>query len=754
MNKIRDHLKGVLAATNALTLGALLCTPALAADETPAAPAAGESVRLEEVVVTAEKRETTASKTAISMNVLNSQEIQEQGVRDLTSLSQVDPTLQFSQSSSDATILTIRGVSSRDTTEIGDPAVPVGIDGFFMDRTYAVGEATYDLQRVEVLRGPQGTLYGRNAIGGVVNFITNEPTRDYDANVSVTYGNYNTIDTTGAINLPLSDTAQMRVSFGTYSHSGYVDSPQTDTKFDDEDSKSARVSFKFEPFDGFTALIYGQFLTWNGNGPGYEEIPFAYNAAGTDISHDTPAGINRYIATYNLSPFKNDLQSDRLHWDFKYTNLPFGMSLNYLGGFDNSRLNNSAAYDNLANNTAATFDGIEHPLTQNHELRLASGTDQAITWQGGLFYFNEKNHLSSDYNIAVPGFSQLQDALGFPYPHVDSDSYAAFGQANWKATDTLAFSAGVRETHDDKSRDGDEQILPPLVGETGTTPVQTVNEGGTGRWSRTTWHAGLNYTPTVSTLVYVKADSGYKAGGFNSTGLGASTPYGPETAINYEFGIKQSLFDNMVRYTADAFWEDYKGYQASLGTCPTCNTTVSGIVNAGAARIYGLESSVEALLGPIGKLNLSVNYLQAYFTQFAGTLQTYTPTGGGTTIPFDFVGKDLIQSPRLTMAAGLEHSWALPNSALLTGRVQTTFHTAQFFTNYNWADSEQHSYTLSDAYLQYTSPDSKWTLQGWVHNLENTTYYTNVQESGTISGYIYAFGAPRTFGITLTANFK
>ena len=201
---------------------------------------------------------------------------------------------------------------------------------------------------------------------------------------------------------------------------------------------------------------------------------------------------------------------------------------------------------------------------------------------------------------------------------MDSDSYAVFGQAKW-VTDSLAFSAGVRETHDDKSRDGYEQILPPLVGGTGTTPVATVNEGGSGRWSRTTWHAGLDYTPTNSTLVYMKADSGYKAGGFNATGLGASTPYGPETAVNYEFGIKQSLFDKQGALTADGFWEDYKGYQASLGTCPTCANTVAGIVNAGSARIYGLESSVEALLGADRQAQLvGLRILQAYFTQFEG----------------------------------------------------------------------------------------------------------------------------------------
>src|SRR3982074_2480069 len=163
-----------------------------------AAPAVEE---LQEVIVTAEKRETAASKTPIAMDVFTSQQIQEQGIHDIGSLSQVDPALQFGNGVTANAFLTLRGVSSRDASEIGDPAVPVGIDGFFMDRLYTLSQSTYDLDRVEVLRGPQGTLYGRNAIGGIVNFYTKKPTDAYEGYASVDYGNYDTITTEGAVNV-------------------------------------------------------------------------------------------------------------------------------------------------------------------------------------------------------------------------------------------------------------------------------------------------------------------------------------------------------------------------------------------------------------------------------------------------------------------------------------------------------------------------------------------------------------------------
>jgi iron complex outermembrane receptor protein len=748
MTKVDRYVAAILAA-NAVAAGVLFATPARAEDAT----SQPDSGLLQEVVVTAEKRETTASKTPIAMDVFSATQIQEQGVHDLGTLSQVDPSLQFASTGIGAVFLTMRGVSSRDSTEIGDPAVPVGIDGFFQDRTYSVNEATYDLERIEVLRGPQGTLYGRNAIGGVVNFITQRPTQDYEGYGTIDYGSYGTLNTQGAVNIPLSDAVQVRASWGTFSHDGYRSEPLADgAHYDDDDSKSGRISVAFEPFDGFTGLVYGQYLRSTGNGAGYEQLPYAWNGAHTDISHNLPAGINSTTNLLGLEPFLQDLTDYRLHWEFKLTSLPWGMAATYLGGYDKTTLNNQEDLDNLAAHSPAVFRPNEKPVTQNQELRLASANDQRLTWQTGLFYFSEANAISSSYNV-LSG-AALAPGLLFDYPQVDSHSYAVYGQAAYKILDDLSLSLGGRETYDDKSRDGYEYVLPPLVGGTGSTPLQTVSQSGSGHWARFTWHAGLDFTPTDRSLIYAKVDTGYKAGGFNSTGTNTSNPYGPETAINYEAGVKQGLFDNKVRMTADVFYEDYKGYQATLSTCPTCNTSVAGIQNAGSARIEGVEWSADALLGPLGKLNLSVDYLSAIFTRFDATLGLATPTGSGATIPVNLAGNTLIQSPHWSMSGGFEHNWDLPNAGLLTTRIQTSFRTAQYFSNYNFQDSLQGAYTVSDAFIQYAAPEGRYSVQAYVHNLENSVYFTNAAESGTAHAYQYAFGAPRTFGIKLTAYFR
>ena len=749
MAKVDRYVAAILAA-NAVAAGVFFSTPARAAEDATSQPDSGV---LQEVVVTAEKRETTASKTPISMDVFSAQQIREQGVHDLGTLSQVDPSLQFASTGIGAVFLTMRGVSSRDSTEIGDPAVPVGIDGFFQDRTYSVNEATYDLERIEVLRGPQGTLYGRNAIGGVVNFITQRPTQNYESYATIDYGSYGTLNTQGAVNIPLSDVVQVRASWGTFYHDGYRSEPLADgAHYDDDDSKSGRISVAFEPFDGFTGLVYGQYLRSTGNGAGYEQLPYVWNAAHTDISHNPPAGINPTTNLLGLEPFRQDLTDYRLHWEFKLTRLPWGMAATYLGGYDKTTLNNQEDLDNVAAASPAVFRPNEKPVTQNQELRLASANDQRLTWQTGLFYFSEANAISSSYNV-LSG-AALAPGLLFDYPQVDSHSYAAYGQAAYKILDDLSLSLGARETYDEKSRDGFEYVLPPLVGGTGSTPLAAVSQSGSGHWARFTWHAGLDFTPTDRSLIYAKVDTGYKAGGFNSTGTNASFPYGPETALNYEAGVKQGLFDNKLRMTADVFYETYKGYQATLSTCPTCNTGVAGIQNAGNARIEGVEWSADALLGPLGKLNLSVDYLSAIFTRFDATLGLATPTGSGATIPVDLAGNTLIQSPHWSMSGGFEHNWDLPNAGLLTARIQTSFRTAQYFSNYNFQDSLQGAYTVSDAFIQYAAPEGRYSIQAYVHNLENSAYFTSAAESGTAHAYQYAFGAPRTFGIKLTAYFR
>ena len=735
-------------------LGALLVGTAGASAwaQAPGADAQGASPQLEEVIVTAEKRETTASKTPIAMDVFNADQMRQQGIHDIQSLSEVDPALQFGNGVTANSFLTLRGVSSRDTSEIGDPAVPVGIDGFFMDRLYNLSQSTYDLDRVEVLRGPQGTLYGRNAIGGVVNFYTKKPADVFEGYASVDYGNYDTINTEGAVNVPVSDKVQVRAAWGTFSHTGYFSQPQANARYGDDDSKSARLSVAFEPWDGFTGVISGQYLNVGGNGPGFQLYPFAFNAAGTDISHNTPPGIGPHSSS-GLTPFSLSIKDYRLHWEFTQAQLPWDMTLTYLGGYDATTFKQFEDLDNLATQKRANFGGENDPKTQNQELRIASAANQRLTWQGGLFYFRETNSIDGAYSVAGPG-GTLVPAYVFPYPSVTSDSYAAYGQAGFKIVPDLNLSLGARETYDDKSRVGTAYLTPAFVGGTGTTPIRYIPEGGSGHWKKFTWHAGLEWTPTPTTLAYGKVDTGYKAGGFNSTGTNSSVPYGPETATNYELGLKQALFDNRVRVSGAAFYEDYKGYQASLGTCPTCNNSIGGIQNAGAAVLKGVEGDITALVNPLGKFNLSADYLSAVFKKFAATLQEYASNGSSTTIPYNLAGYTLIQAPHWSLGAGFEHNWILPADAGLTARIQTSLRTAQYFSNYDFADSRQGTYTVSDAMLVYTAPNDRYEVQAYVHNLENSTYLTYAAETGTAHGYEYSFGAPRTFGAKLTVRFK
>src|SRR3984957_13741161 len=431
-------------------LGALLVGTAGATSSAWAqAPAAGTDAQtareqLAEVVVTAEKRETTASKTPIAMDVFNAEQMRQQGIHDIASLSQVDPALQFGNGTTANAFLTLRGVSSRDSSEIGDPAVPVGIDGFYMDRLYNLSQSTYDLDRVEVLRGPQGTLYGRNAIGGVVNFYTKRPTDSFEGYASVDYGNYDTVNTEGAVNVPVSDKVQIRAAGGTYSHSGYFSQPLAGATYGDDDSKSARLSVAFQPWDGFTGLINGQYLNVGGNGPGFQLQPFVFNAAGTDISHLTPPGIGPQ-SSYGLTPFSLSIRDYRLHWEFTQTQLPWDTTLTYLGGYDATIFKQFEDLDNLASGTRANFGGRNDPKTQNQELRIASSADQRLTWQGGLFYFRETNAIDGAYSVAGPD-GVLVPAFVFPYPSVTSDSYAAYGQVGFKITPELTLSLGGRET--------------------------------------------------------------------------------------------------------------------------------------------------------------------------------------------------------------------------------------------------------------------------------------------------------------------
>ncbi|MBB4860657.1 iron complex outermembrane receptor protein [Novosphingobium chloroacetimidivorans] len=694
-----------------------------------------------DIVVTAQKSNSRVAKTPIAMNVLTGDEVRATGVHDLGTLSRVTPSISFATSAQPAVFIGIRGILSQSNSEIGDPAVAIGVDNFFANRTYTLNQSLYDLARIEVLRGPQGTLYGRNAIGGVINFITQKPTKELEGFASITGGNYGTLNTEGAFNVPLSDTVQVRASWGTFQHNAYYKNPLQPEGNNKANSASGRLAVAFQPSERFDGTLMFQYTHSGGTSATFQEIPFVDNATRTDIVHQKPAGV--YADEWSsLVPFFQDIDDIRFHWDFNY-HFSDALTLNYNGGYDTVDYKYQQSNSNLTTMTAAKFIQHEKPKTMSHELRLSSDAAQPLSAQAGLYYFKEASELDSGTKTLFN--NQFVQLTRFVDPKVDTISKAVFAQVTYRPVETLTLSGGLRQTWDSRVRVG--------VGYGYTNGVQTStsSQNGDVKSKKLTYHAGVDWNPTSDTMLYAKVDSGYKAGGFNTSGL-RSFSYDPETSTVIEGGLKQQFLGRRALFSVSGFHNDYKGYQASLGLCSVCNNTIAGIVNAGSAKIWGVETSLDAKIAPIGTLNLAVNYLSAKFDDFQATYTNQGPNGPRATVPVDLSGNRLPQASKWTMAGGLQRTFAIGDGGL-TADVRGTYRSKQYFSIYNFPENTQNGYVLVDGYLEYKPANARYSVQVFVRNLTNKQYITFTTNNQTIRGYLYGYGDPRTVGVKLTGNF-
>jgi iron complex outermembrane recepter protein len=720
---------------------------ALAALCGPPARAQSVETELQEVVVTAEKTREPAQTTPISMAVYSAGDIQAKGIKDIESLASADTSLNFDSGGGEP-YLTLRGISSSDTTEIGDPTVPVAVDGFFVNRSYALLTSLYDLERIEVLRGPQGTLYGRNAAGGVVNIITQKPTQKFEASGSIEAGNFNTLNFGGTLNLPFSDSMQLRAAFISRAHDGYrtvyPGLGLTPQRGDDEDVRSGRVELAVEPFDHFHGLLTVESTRTGGVGEVIKQIPLVASATiPGDVVHQAPglADTDRWN-TYD--PTSLSLDDKTYKWEFTYDGLPRGLQVTYVGGFDNLQWHHITPGPGLLGDPPTTPISIvqnEYPKTQNHELRLASAPGGVFTWQGGAFFFEERSRNLETYALEGAGTPDASQPIAFEFPLVESTSRALFGQGSVSLTDTVRATAGARYTVDSKERTGIEAL--PVFG------IPALPDAGSGRWSKTTGHFGVDWTPTTSNFEYAKVDTGYKAGGFASC-----NEYQPETVTTVEVGSKNRLRERTVQFNVAAFYSKYSNQQVSLNVPLSVCAGASTVENAGSSKIYGLEWDANALLGPVGRLDVDVTYLHARFDSFlaapgipAATADCRSVDASGNC---QLAGNTLPQAPQWTAAVDLERGWQLAERVKLTGRLESKYQSTQQFDAFNYASTTQKGYAVENASLDLERDN--WTVGLWVRNLADKVYLIHAQEDYTDNSYDYGFGAPRTFGVRLSVS--
>lgn len=667
------------------------------AQDGPAAEA-GASENQGDIVVTAQRRNQSLLKTPLAISVVSSESLRGNGITNPQNLPDLLPSVQNGVAG-----FAIRGISSGDFTEKGDPSTAFSLDGIYIARPQQQTLAFFDLERVEVLRGPQGTLYGRNATAGAINVISARPKHELEASGGLEYGNYSTVRSTAMVNMPLGDAVALRVSGAFNRHDGYTDTQDGHRSLDGRNDLAVRGRLLADLSPSTSLLISADYGRIQDSGPAY--IPQAralQNNMDTGLRYQNPGrdDFNHLKSGGVTAEVNSDLGFAKLTYLFGYrksTNL-------YLQSFG----------DNVA---AVAMDNKQHQ--DSHELRLASTTGGPLQYVVGLYYFDEKTHTAPVVTIS-----------GGPTLNFDLDahgkSYAAFGQATYSLADTVRLVGGLRYTRDEKGRDG----LFSIVGGPSFPYDAAVKFG---KW---TWKAGVEADIAPHALFYASVSTGYKSGGFND-GNPQTQPnlyYDPETITSYEAGLKGSFLDNKLYLSASGFYYDYKGLQ--LSSVPPSGGIVT--LNAAKAKVWGLEGEGRLKVIKGGAFDFNATYLDA-------TYDRYLPLGGGGP---SYAGFALDRSPKFAFRVGYTQDFSLPNGGRISANAATKYSSSYVVTDFNIPfQFKQNAYWRTDLSLGYFAPGERWYVQAFARNLEDK------RTLGVINFSSFTLGEPRQFGVRAGFNF-
>ena len=711
-------------------VGALLCSLAAASSAQTAAP---ETNRLADVTVTAQKIVQPSSKTALSLTAVTGEDLRTAGAATAVGLTNLIPNVQIAPGTSGSTDISIRGIGSTNTTEVGDPATAFHIDGVYLGRPQSAGATFYDLERVEVLRGPQGTLYGRNATAGAVNLITNKPGKKFAGEANLGVGNYGLYSFDGMVNAPVNDQFALRAVVSSSSRDGYLINKSATNGFgknrDDADNLSARVH-GLVTFNADTKLLLTVDTSRNkGAGPGTVPIASFLNNTGA-AQRTSLTNVNEGRRDDSSTGFAAEFTAQTRVGEFTY--------LGAYRTFDRNNLSSTNATTSLTNSKFSQT---------SHELRLASTGKSDLTWVAGLYLFNEKGNIDATFtNPALANqFGPGNPGVRFIQDPVNSKSTAVFGQATYSVTPALRLTAGLRTTSDEKSRDGRTTNLAATF-----NAPSLVNKAKVS-YNQSTWKFGADYDLARNVLVYANVATGYKAGGyFDGSNAAGNNTYRPELLTSMEAGIKGRFLDNRLRLSAAVFSYDYKDLQISyVAINPLSNTIGTITTNAAKAKNTGLELEAKMAVSDSGTVNVALGLLNAKYGDFV------FPVIAGRPVAINLAGQQLDKAPNATLTLGYTHDWTLADGAAVTAYVGTRYSASYQLSNFAVVTPIQYtqpSFTRTDINVTYTAPRDKWYVQGYAKNLENRNVATGFAFS-SLTGSNFSLADPFTIGLRAGVKF-
>lgn len=715
------------------------------------------------IIVTAQKREENVQEVPISITAIGGDELVSKGISDVTKLDAAVPGLSISKSGSDARP-SVRGVRTVEVDLFNDPTIGFFVDGVYKARTSQALAAFVDLERVEVLRGPQGTLYGRNTYGGSIGAISKKPQFDFGAEGNVTYGNFNDLRLEGIVNVPVGDNTAFRV-VGVYQESdGYVNvlpsrdpAANTAQDFNDNDQIYVRGSFRHD-FDVGEIIVRVSHWDQEGFGAGgfgYTTVGTLQDAAGNlDVggtlnrtnprtrSFPGPSDVDPYNV-YRNTDLDRDIEETTANME---VNLELGgvilRSISAWSDFQAVRIGDEDFSDS-AQGSILTLDTDSETISQ--EFQLVSDHGGPFTWVVGGYYFSENG--SEDFiflnEVSGGAFTFLQE--------VDTDSYAVFAQGDYAFGEQFKITVGGRYTVDDKRF----RFRTP-------TSQATPDSDSSDSFDKFTWKVGAEFTPTPDNLIYASVSTGFRSGGANNQF--APTPnYGPQTITAYEIGSKNTFANGQGVANISFFYNDMNDILSNTFVQVGPSLVVARS-NGGSSRAYGAELELAYDFDNGFKVDANFSYLNAKFQTFTASapsgygLFTGFDVVPGTTNLLDLSGNEVPISPTFTGSIGASYEFDLGGSGTLTPAVQFFFSDSYFVNEFNYDAGiqgrdvgKQGSYTKTDASLTWMDASERFMLQAFVRNLEDEA----VLNAGVIGGQgaiFQNYAPPRTYGVR--AGFK
>ena len=712
---------------------------------------------LEEVIVTAQKRAQNLQDIPIAVSAFSTADIERRNVSNIAQLADFTPNVIFDTTTSisglsSGAAVFIRGIGQIDFGLTTDPGVGTYVDGVYMSRSVGGVLDTLDIERIEILRGPQGTLFGRNTMGGALNITSQRPGREFGGLAELTLGDYDRIDVRAAVDLPLGDTLGLRLAASSKQRDGYVDRLLVGDVLGDENRQSFRAALLWTPGDRFEVYATAD----------YAQIDEA--SAGSVLAGITQAP---NVIVYNLFDAPGNHVpgfGDGIPYDGRFithdpdttyadgptgTNLDIGgAALTLVWSLESLEIKSITAYRTTSgeffrdpDNSPLVITHTSNPDYDHEQLTQEftfTGEAGRLEYVAGLFYLTEEG---TD-NVFVP----LAPSLGFitNLADIDNDSAAVYGQATWHVTDQWRLTGGLRYTEDDKTFTPFQRILFGAAGPAPGVSVPLIPDDTVdARFDQATGRLAVEFKQNDEALYYASFTQGFKSGGFNFRYVvprDEALAFDPETVDSYEVGFKWQGAEDRLRLNANVFFMDYEDIQVQVfevGGGPLTQ-------NAGTAEIRGAELELMAVPTPPLNLSLALGYTDAEYTDLN------PPT------------TDLAAS--LTLDAWLPNTpeWTASASAEYT--VPVAWGTLAFRIDYShtddlYNDAQNSPFLFQDAYdlwntaIRYTSPTEAWEVSLFGTNLGDERYITSGDSNFGLGFHEANYNRPREFGVTVRRHF-